>query len=105
MFWRAEKPKYRVVYYGPYWNYVVEQSSFGIFGRRWCPVKAFDFENWPGSAAKYCNGDTVEKALRHLRECIATKNREKNQAAARRSFAMARSEAKKTVVLDEFSLE
>jgi len=34
MLWRAEKPKYRVVNYGPRWNYVVEQFFFGI----WRPV-------------------------------------------------------------------
>lgn len=105
MFGRIEKPKYRVVNYGPRWNFVVEQLSFGIFGPRWRPVKVFDFENWRGSATKYCNGDTVEEALRHLREHIAIKNREKDQAAARRAFAKACSEAKKTVILDEFSLE
>lgn len=105
MFWHAKKSKYRVVYYGPYWNYVVEQSSFGIFGRRWCPVKVFDFENWPGSAVKYCNGRTIEEALHHLRGHLDTKNREKDRAAARKALAKAFNKAKKTVVLDEFSLE
>lgn len=105
MFWRAKKPKYRVVYYGPYWNYVVEQFSFGIFGWRWRPIKVADPSAWQSDGTMYLHGDTADEVLQKLRAHIVEKNREKNQAAARQSFARACREAKKTVVLDEFTLE